>query len=738
MTKGVLYDFEGFRIDTAQKCLLRDEEIVPLTPKAFETLHMLVRNQGKVLTKTALLDEIWKDTFVEESTLAQNISTLRKTLSKYDPGTDFISTIPRRGYRFVADVTETAADEEILVVEKRSVTHIVAEQEKIDDKPNLTFVPRKVLVAVALALAALVASLFAASYYLTEPTQFDSKFKQFQMSTLFSGEDISNATVSPDGKYLAVLKSAPDGDVLVLRQINDGNEVKLVEGNDLNISGVVFAPQGDGVYYSAYKRSDPFPKIGNLYKVPLLGGASREIAKDVDGPVSFSPDASRFAFVRGKPDEMKSVLITANADGSNAKEIASRPLINGFSMTGLSWSPDGEKIAVTVNDRMDRECPMKLVAVNAETGDTKVLPGNKWIWIGKTAWLSDSSGVVVVAYRSGSPNLTDEAWFVSYPEGKVRPVTRGLSGITGVGVTDDGEIMIAGKNNRLTTRSYLHLESPEITNVISKSVSEDALFSLGARWMGDDKIVYSKTQNGNADIWMMHSDGTSDVQLTSEPAADFNPVISSDGRYIYFKSNRKGTTSIWRMRMDGTEQTEVEGVHYPSTPSFAAGSHAMYFSGVPEKVRFPVIMKKESGADKAVQVTDFRSFSPKVSPDGRFLLCFAIEGGLTDYESSKPLRLTLLSLEDNKIRKQYETVRGNELPLVEWKRDNKGFYFVDQKNGKNEILERDLDGETVRTIRKWDQGKIFQMAVSNDGKRLFVEKGEDVVSVLKFENTESG
>jgi DNA-binding winged helix-turn-helix (wHTH) protein len=80
---------------------------VPLTPKAFETLVALLERSGHIMEKDELLNRVWPDTFVEEGTLTQNISTLRKILGEADDGSVFIETIPRRGYRFVGTVRET-------------------------------------------------------------------------------------------------------------------------------------------------------------------------------------------------------------------------------------------------------------------------------------------------------------------------------------------------------------------------------------------------------------------------------------------------------------------------------------------------------------------------------------------------------------------------------------------------------------------------------------------------------
>ncbi len=97
------YQFDEFTLACDERILRRDGCPVPLTPKAFETLLALVENSGHVLTKEELLRRIWPDTTVEETTLAQNVFTLRKALGKSGP--QFIQTIPKRGYRFTANVT---------------------------------------------------------------------------------------------------------------------------------------------------------------------------------------------------------------------------------------------------------------------------------------------------------------------------------------------------------------------------------------------------------------------------------------------------------------------------------------------------------------------------------------------------------------------------------------------------------------------------------------------------------
>lgn len=98
-----LYEFGPFRLDPVERRLLRENDIVPITPKAFDTLYLLVRNSGHLLEKDEMIRALWPDTFVEEGSLSNNVFLLRKALGE-DPA--FIETVPRRGYRFVGAVLQ--------------------------------------------------------------------------------------------------------------------------------------------------------------------------------------------------------------------------------------------------------------------------------------------------------------------------------------------------------------------------------------------------------------------------------------------------------------------------------------------------------------------------------------------------------------------------------------------------------------------------------------------------------
>jgi pimeloyl-ACP methyl ester carboxylesterase/DNA-binding winged helix-turn-helix (wHTH) protein len=135
---GRLYSFGAFRVDADERLLFKGDREIPLTPKVFDTLLALVENSTHVLTKKELMQKVWPDSFVEENNLAQNISLLRKAL-----GESYIQTVPKRGYRFVADVHISGGEDETLIVRERRRARIVVERDddEIDSRAIQSLLP---------------------------------------------------------------------------------------------------------------------------------------------------------------------------------------------------------------------------------------------------------------------------------------------------------------------------------------------------------------------------------------------------------------------------------------------------------------------------------------------------------------------------------------------------------------------------------------------------------------------
>lgn len=123
-----IYEFGPFRLDKGEGLLSRGSERVALTPKAFETLVALVERSGRLVEKDELMQLIWPDSFVEEANLTNNIWTLRKALGEVSSGQPFIETVPKRGYRFKADVRRLDPPLEAIAIERHTRAVVVTEE----------------------------------------------------------------------------------------------------------------------------------------------------------------------------------------------------------------------------------------------------------------------------------------------------------------------------------------------------------------------------------------------------------------------------------------------------------------------------------------------------------------------------------------------------------------------------------------------------------------------------------
>lgn len=158
LEKQTLFRFGAFTLDVTERCLLRGDESIQLTPKQFDLLHYFVSNAGRVAKKNDILDAVWPDTFVEETTLARNVSWIRKLLEADGNGKQLIETVPKVGYRFTPEVTE--ADENNLLIVEEQTVHYFRGEETISQTslPMRRFSPTFAAVVTIVLLTVLVVS----------------------------------------------------------------------------------------------------------------------------------------------------------------------------------------------------------------------------------------------------------------------------------------------------------------------------------------------------------------------------------------------------------------------------------------------------------------------------------------------------------------------------------------------------------------------------------------------------
>ena len=139
------YKFGPFRLDSAERRLMRNGEPVALAPKVLDTLLALVENPGRLLPKDELISGLWPDTFVEEATLARNISDLRRALGESSGETRYIETVPKSGYRFVAEVRQVEPKDSVMIIERHTQSRVVVQEELEPEVRSIAVLPFKPL-----------------------------------------------------------------------------------------------------------------------------------------------------------------------------------------------------------------------------------------------------------------------------------------------------------------------------------------------------------------------------------------------------------------------------------------------------------------------------------------------------------------------------------------------------------------------------------------------------------------
>ncbi|HEV8486878.1 MAG TPA: winged helix-turn-helix domain-containing protein [Blastocatellia bacterium] len=196
------YEFGPFRLDARERRLIREGKAIPLAPKVFDTLVALVEGGGRLIDKDELMMRLWPDTFVEEGTLARNISDLRKALGESSGSGKYIETVPKRGYRFVTDVRELTGT--TLIVQRQTRSRVIVEEEiePADGLRSIAVLPFKSLSAdeadeyLGLGIAdALITRLTKIRRMMVRPTSAVFKYAGLRQDPVLAGRELNVASV---------------------------------------------------------------------------------------------------------------------------------------------------------------------------------------------------------------------------------------------------------------------------------------------------------------------------------------------------------------------------------------------------------------------------------------------------------------------------------------------------------------------------------------------------------------
>ncbi len=559
-------------------------------------------------------------------------------------------------------------------------------------------------------------------------------FRSVKLQRLTTSGKASDAAISPDGKYVAHVKSDAGQQSLWLRQVATTSDTQIVPPSPQNYYGVTFSKDGNYIYYVQGEPNNPATR--HLYQVPVLGGASRKVIENVNSPVSLSPDGARLAFMRGSATQASSsdrtALIVANVDGTGEREVAVRKLINGvYSNGGPSWSPDGKRLAssVTVGPPSEAVGGNVVVEVQVESGAERPITSEKWppgAGTGEVAWLTDGSGLVLIAPEQGT--FSFQLWHISYPGGEVRKITNDLNNYNRLSLAADSSALVT-----VQTGGEMNLwVTPQGDASRARQISSGRHDGrTGLSWMPGGKIVYTSLESGFSDIWSIEQDGKNQKQLTANASTNMYPWATPDGRYIVFTSTRaRSTRSIWRMDPDGgnlKQLTEGPGDVFPqSSPD---GRWVVFQSARSGSVRVWRV-SMDGGAPE--RLTDKWTANPTVSPDGSLIACFYRED-----QPNSPAKVAVIPFPTGDPVKVLDLPRPSFSGAagLRWTPDGRALTYTDTINGVSNIWSLPLDGGPPKQLTDLKTDQIFWFDFSRDGRQLALSRGtqtSDVILIKDF------
>lgn len=583
MKQSQSYEFGPFRLDAQERLLQRDGVTIALTPKAFDLLLALVERHGRLVEKEELFQVVWPDTMVEESNLSSNIALIRKALNDGENGLKFIETVPKRGYRFVAEV--------------REIKPALAEEE-LPSSPPMPALPPALRVrrfvaslAVIVILAAGVGGWFLFRRAASLPPLTSTPFTSFQgnemqpsfapdgnqMAFVWEGEQQNNQDIyvkqignetllrlttnpaaelwpcwSPDGRYIAFTRERADGAELCFIPSLGGAERSITRFSPIADTGmyqVSWSP--DSEWLAIQDRNSPQepPKI---FLVARETGEKRQLtsppaAAHADRHPAISPDGRQVAFIRFSSSGVGDVYLVPTAGGD-----ARRLTFENTNAASPLWTPDGRDILFLggstlyslsrVSAAGGKAVPVETVGQNLSSFAIS-RQGQRLAWAQTSndmnIWQMELSEqrqspqslkpwkpLITSTRRDASPDLS--------PDGKRIVFASNRSGLSQIWVADStGEHPV-----QLTTFTKGFTGSP--------------------RWSPDGRqIVFDARPADSSDLYVINAEGGPPRRLTTDPAEDVVPSWSRNGQWIYFSSKRSSSPQIWRMPASGGQATQI-------------------------------------------------------------------------------------------------------------------------------------------------------------------------------------
>jgi eukaryotic-like serine/threonine-protein kinase len=601
-----IYEFGGFRLEPAERKLVRGDEIVLLTPKAFDTLVLLVRNSGHLLEKEELISKLWPDSFVEEGSLTNNIFLLRKALGE-DPA--FIETVPRRGYRFVGAVRQLPLIES---------SHSQRQAEKLPDLANKVPIDRKRLGLIVASAAIALAMLFVGlALWLRNPRSPIDRSQWIPLTKL--ADPVSQPALSPDGRMLVFIRgdSTFIGPAQVyVKMLPEGQPVQVTHDSMYKMNPV-FSPDGARIAYTAVSSKFEW----DTWVVPTLGGEPQPWLRNASGLVWTASGHVLFAEMRKSP-HMGIVAAKENRIGAHDVYL---PAAETAMAHRSSSSPDGKWVLLVEMNKDHVWTPCRLVPMDGASEGRQVGPPKSACT--SAAWSADGRWMYFASEAGGLFHI----WREKFPDGRPQQITSGPTEEEGIAMAPDGRSFVTAVTLQ-SVSVWIH-DVRGTRQVSLEGNAAEPKFTPDGRKLcyrillkAPNDFQFSREEGP---VWLADLDSGRTAPLVSDfPVHAYD--ISQDGRQVVLEAeDKEGKPRLWlttfERQMPPQQIPNVEG----RQPSFGPDDE-IFFHGADGIVYR--VHTDGSGLRKALEQPIL--ILADVSPDGRWLAGWArLADGVTAFQA---------------------------------------------------------------------------------------------------------
>jgi eukaryotic-like serine/threonine-protein kinase len=542
-------------------------------------------------------------------------------------------------------------------------------------------------------------------------------FEKFSIENVSNNGHISQAAISPDGKYLLQALDENGLQSLWLRHIPTQTNKEVVEPAATLYQGLTFSPDGNYIYF--VRREEAEESISVLYRASMLGGEPKVIIRDVDSPITFSPDGTRFAFLRELHDSPKWDLVLAKSDGTIERPIFTGRLLKSDSYVP-AWSPDGKTILIPIV-QPSRDAIGGFSAVDASTGNEQVLADASGHIYYVPTWLPDGSGLIVNSSQLDSGHRQIQLGFLPSPSGEFRQLTADTNNYGAQTISKDGKTLAAIQSR---VRFEFGVAPAAEPDKVAAVPLDSQLPVWRWDWTADGKLALPQA----GDIKFVAPAGGAKIVFSDGKHIPDQVAICGDGRYLVFRQLARTSASsanLWRANLDGSNQRQLTNGYSDEAPSCAKSGPWVYYVDTNDNGYLKRV-SLDGGSPETV--VNFSLGFYTLSPDGKNVASLEVR------ELDHKLMLRLDSTEAHRM--MYHDIDQRALPDgLAFSPDGKAVVYMVREKGVDNLWSQPLDGSSSKQLTHFTKEKIIRFLFSPDGSQLAIERGEKEADVVLLKDT---